>query len=386
VPVVVVVALLTMLLWSLLGSFSGGLLAFVAVLVISCPCALGIATPAALMVGVGKGAELGILIRSGEVLERVEQLTTVVFDKTGTLTRGKPALTTVVPLGEQSRERVLQLAASLEYGSGHPLAMAVRDAAEGQGLTLMPIEDFRSLAGEGVMADVRGEPFWLGNRKLAGRFMPHLEDAVQSRLLDLEAAGMSVILLGQGRAVLALLGVADTVRPEAQQVVNALQRRHIQVVMLSGDHHTTAQAIARQLGIDEVIAEVRPDDKAATIRSLQQAGQVVAMVGDGGNDAPALATADIGIAIGSGSDVAKEAGDLLLLGNDLRAVLTALGLSRATMRKIRQNLFWAFFYNSLAVPIAATGWLNPMIAGAAMALSSLSVIINSALLNRYRGT
>jgi Cu+-exporting ATPase len=264
--------------------------------------------------------------------------------------------------------------------------MAVRDAAEGQGLPLMPIEDFRSLAGEGVMADVRGEPFWLGNRKLAGRFMPHLEDAVQSRLLDLEAAGMSVILLGQGRAVLALLGVADTVRPEAQQVVNALQRRHIQVVMLSGDHHTTAQAIARQLGIDEVIAEVRPDDKAATIRSLQQAGQVVAMVGDGVNDAPALATADIGIAIGSGSDVAKEAGDLLLLGNDLRAVLTALGLSRATMRKIRQNLFWAFFYNSLAVPIAATGWLNPMIAGAAMALSSLSVIINSALLNRYRGT
>jgi Cu+-exporting ATPase len=176
------------------------------------------------------------------------------------------------------------------------------------------------------------------------------------------------------------------VRPEAQQVVNALQRRHIQVVMLSGDHHTTAQAIARQLGIDELIAEVRPDDKAATIRSLQQAGQVVAMVGDGVNDAPALATADIGIAIGSGSDVAKEAGDLLLLGNDLRAVLTALGLSRATMRKIRQNLFWAFFYNSLAVPIAATGWLNPMIAGAAMALSSLSVIINSALLNRYRGT
>jgi Cu+-exporting ATPase len=386
VPVVVVVALLTMLLWSLLGSFSGGLLAFVAVLVISCPCALGIATPAALMVGVGKGAELGILIRSGEVLEQVEQLTTVVFDKTGTLTRGKPALTTVVPLGEQSRERVLQLAASLEYGSGHPLAMAVRDAAEGQGLPLMPIEDFRSLAGEGVMADVRGEPFWLGNRKLAGRFMPHLEDAVQSRLLDLEAAGMSVILLGQGRAVLALLGVADTVRPEAQQVVNALQRRHIQVVMLSGDHHTTAQAIARQLGIDEVIAEVRPDDKAATIRSLQQAGQVVAMVGDGVNDAPALATADIGIAIGSGSDVAKEAGDLLLLGNDLRAVLTALGLSRATMRKIRQNLFWTFFYNSLAVPIAATGWLNPMIAGAAMAFSSLSVIINSALLNRYRGT
>jgi len=383
VPVVVVVAFLTMALWTLAGSFSGGLLAFIAVLVISCPCALGIATPAALMVGVGKGAELGILIRSGEVLERMEQLTTVVFDKTGTLTKGKPALTHVVPVGVPSSERVLQLAASLEYGSEHPLAMALRTAAEAQGLALLPTEDFRARAGEGVMADVRGQPFWLGNRQLAARFVPHLVEAVQSPLLQLETAGVSVILLGQGHAVLGLLGVADTVRPEAKQVIEALQRRHIQVAMLSGDHRSTAQAIARQLGIGEVIAEVRPGDKAATIRALQQGGQVVAMVGDGVNDAPALATADIGIAIGSGSDVAKEAGDLLLLGNDLRHVVTALGLSRATMLKIRQNLFWAFFYNTLAVPIAALGWLNPMIAGAAMALSSLSVIINSALLNRF---
>jgi Cu+-exporting ATPase len=384
VPVVVAVAFLTMALWTLAGSFSGGLLAFIAVLVISCPCALGIATPAALMVGVGRGAELGILIRNGEVLERVEQLTTVVFDKTGTLTRGKPALTNVMAVGRESNERVLQLAASLDYGSEHPLAMALRNAAAAQGLALLPIDDFRARVGEGVMADVRGQPFWLGNRQLASRFVPHLVEAVQSPLLQLEAAGISAILLGQGQAVLGLLGVADTVRPEARQVIGALQRRHIQVVMLSGDHRSTAQAIAKQLGIDQVIAEVRPGDKAATIRSLQQAGQVVAMVGDGVNDAPALATADIGIAIGSGSDVAKEAGDLLLLGNDLRGVVTALGLSRATMTKIRQNLFWAFIYNSLAVPIAAMGWLNPMIAGAAMALSSLSVIINSALLNRYQ--
>ena len=386
VPVVVVVAMVTLVLWSLAGGFSDGLLAFIAVLVISCPCALGIATPAALMVGVGKGAELGILIRSGDVLERAEQLTTVVFDKTGTLTRGKPTLTNVVPVGGQTSEWVLQLAASLEYGSEHPLAMALREAAEGQGLALLPIEDFRAVAGEGVMADVRGQPFWLGNRQLAGRFVPHLVEEVQSSWLQWKAAGISAVLLGQGHAVLGLLGVSDTVRPEAKQVVEALQQRHIQVVMLSGDHHITAQAIAQQLGIAEVIAEVHPGEKATAIRSLQQAGQVVAMVGDGVNDAPALATADLGIAIGSGSDVAKEAGDLLLLGNDLRSILTALGLSRATMRKIRQNLFWAFIYNILAVPIAATGWLNPMIAGAAMALSSLSVILNSALLNRYRGS
>jgi len=384
VPAVMAVAVLTIVVWTLAGSFSGGLLAFIAVLVISCPCALGIATPAALMVGVGKGAELGILIRSGEVLERVEHLTTVVFDTTGTLTLGKPIVTDLVPLAGQSAEQLLQLAASLDYGSEHPLALALRNAAGIQGLPLLPIDDFRARVGEGVMADVRGQPFWLGNRELASHFVPELAAAVQGPLHQLEAAGISAILLGEGHAVLGLLGVADTVRPEAREVVVQLQRRGIAVVMLSGDHRSTAQAIANELGITEVLAEVRPQDKAAAIRALQQAGQVVAMVGDGVNDAPALATADIGIAIGSGSDVAKEAGDLLLLGNDLRAVVSAIGLSRATMAKIRQNLFWAFIYNSLGVPIAAIGWLNPMIAGAAMALSSLSVIINSALLNRYR--
>jgi len=214
--------------------------------------------------------------------------------------------------------------------------------------------------------------------------VPQLPEPVQHAVQQLETAGSTVMLLGQGEAVLGLLAVADTVRPEARQAVELLQQRRIQVVMLSGDNRTTAEAIAAQVGITEVIAEVRPADKADTIRALQQAGQVVAMVGDGVNDAPALATADIGIAIGSGADVAKEAGDLLLLGNDLRDVVTAIGLSRATMNKIRQNLFWAFIYNSLGVPIAALGWLNPMIAGAAMALSSLSVIVNSSLLRRYR--
>ncbi|MEX0588102.1 MAG: heavy metal translocating P-type ATPase [Cyanobium sp.] len=389
VPAVVAVAVLAFVLWTLAGSFSSGLLAFIAVLVISCPCALGIATPAALMVGVGKGAELGILIRSGEVLERVERLTTVVFDKTGTLTQGKPALTRVVALGEHagstiSSAQVLQLAASLEHGSEHPLAAALLDAASAQGLALLPAAQFQALVGEGVQAEIGGQNLWLGNRALALRRMSQLAEPVQQALQQLETSGNTVMLLGQGDAVLGLLAVADTVRPEARQTVELLRRQRIQVVMLSGDNRTTAQAIAAQLGITEVIAEVRPADKAATIQTLQQAGQVVAMVGDGVNDAPALATADIGIAIGSGSDVAKEAGDLLLLSNDLRAVVTAIGLSRATMRKIRQNLFWAFIYNSLGVPIAAFGWLNPMIAGAAMALSSLSVIVNSSLLRRYR--
>ena len=384
VPAVVAVALLAFAVWTLAGSFSSGLLAFIAVLVISCPCALGIATPAALMVGVGKGAELGILIRSGEVLERVERLTTVVFDKTGTLTLGKPVLTEVVASGRNTKAWVLQLAASLEYGSEHPLASALLEAAADQGLELLATAQFRAQVGEGVQAVVAGQEMWLGNRSLALRFAPQLAESLQLSIQQLETAGNTVMLLGQGETVHGLIAVADSLRPEARQAMQLLQRRRIRVVMLSGDNRATAEAIAAQVGITEVIAEVRPADKAATIRALQQAGQVVAMVGDGVNDAPALATADIGIAIGSGADVAKEAGDLLLLGNDLRDVVTAIGLSQATMTKIRQNLFWAFIYNGLGVPIAALGWLNPMLAGAAMALSSLSVIVNSSLLRNYR--
>ena len=384
VPVIVAVAFLALLLWSAAGSFSNGLLAFIAVLVIACPCALGIATPAALMVGVGKGAELGILIRSGEVLERVERLTTVVFDKTGTLTRGKPVLTQVVPAAAATNAEVLQIAAALEAGSEHPLAAALLEAAAVASLPLMPVQQFEARIGEGVQGELDGERFWLGNRTLASKMHATLSESVHQQLQRLEAAGNTVMLLGRSAVLLGLLAVADTVRPEARQTVEQLLALRISVVMLSGDNRTTAEAVGRQLGIREVIAEVRAADKAATIRNLQQAGQVVAMVGDGVNDAPAMATADLGIAIGSGADVAKEAGDLLLLGNDLRAVVTAIGLSRATMHKIRQTLFWAFIYNGLGVPVAALGWLNPMLAGAAMALSSLSVIVNSSLLRRYK--
>jgi Cu+-exporting ATPase len=384
VPAVVVVAVAALILWTLAGQFSSGLLAFIAVLVISCPCALGIATPAALMVGVGKGADLGILIRSGEVLERVEKLTTVVFDKTGTLTLGKPVLTDLEPVATVSQQEVLQLAGSLEHGSEHPLAAAIVDAVAMRQLELLPLEQFEAQVGEGITARLGGSAVWFGNRSLASRFLPQLPELVQGQLAELEAQGKTAMILGRGDQVLGVIAVADTVKPQARQAVDLLRRRGVRVVMLSGDNRTTAKAIAQQVGIEEVIAEVRPADKAGTIKALQQAGQVVAMVGDGVNDAPALATADIGIAIGSGSDVAKEAGDIILIRNDVRLVVSAIGLSRATMRKIRQNLFWAFIYNSFGVPIEALGCLNPMIAGAAMALSSLSVIVNSSLLRRYR--
>lgn len=386
VPAVVVIAVAAFALWTLAGQFSSGLLAFIAVLVISCPCALGIATPAALMVGVGKGAELGILIRSGEVLERVEKLTTVVFDKTGTLTLGKPMLTDLKPLANLSEQEVLQLAGSLEHGSEHPLAAAIAAAVAARDLELLPLEQFEAQVGEGITAREGGSGVWFGNRSLAGRFLPLLPEPVEGQLVGLEVQGKTAMLLGRADQILGVIAVADTVRPEAQQAVALMRRRGVRVIMLSGDNHTTAESIAHQVGIEEVIAEVRPADKARTIKALQQAGQVVAMVGDGVNDAPALATADIGIAIGSGSDVAKEAGDIILIRNDVRLVVSAIGLSRATMRKIRQNLFWAFIYNGIGIPIAALGWLNPMIAGAAMALSSLSVILNSSLLRRYRAT
>jgi len=384
VPAVVVIAIAAFVLWTLAGKFSNGLLAFIAVLVISCPCALGIATPAALMVGVGKGAELGILIRSGEVLERVEKLTSVVFDKTGTLTLGKPMVTDLEPLASLSEPEVLQLAGSLEHGSEHPLAAAIAEAVAARHLELLPLEQFEAQVGEGITARESGSVIWFGNRSLASRFLPRLPDPVESQLAGFEAQGKTAMLLGRADQILGVIAVADTVRPEARQAVALLRRRGVRVIMLSGDNRTTAESMAKLVGIEEVIAEVRPADKAGTIKALQQAGQVVAMVGDGVNDAPALATANIGIAIGSGSDVAKEAGDIILIRNDVRLVVSAIGLSRATMRKIRQNLFWAFIYHGIGIPIAALGWLNPMIAGAAMALSSLSVILNSSLLRRYR--
>ncbi|AZD02349.1 heavy metal translocating P-type ATPase [Pseudomonas chlororaphis] len=383
VPAVVAVALLALVGWSLAGNFPQGLLAFIAVLIISCPCALGVATPAALMVGVGKGADNGILIRGGEVLERAEKLSTVVFDKTGTITRGEPNVTDVISLDTVLESEVLILAAAVESGSEHPLGAAIVRAAAHHGIRLPKATGIQGIAGHGIEGRVDSQHIWLGNRRLFARQGISTE-AAEEHLIRLEADGKTSMLVGADERLLGVIAVADTIKPEAAEAVAALQASGIKVVLLSGDNHRTAEAVARQAGIERVIAEVLPDDKAAVIRQLQSDGQVVAMVGDGVNDAPALATADIGIAIGSGSDVAKETGGIILLKNDVRDVVTAIKLSRATMVKIKQNLFWAFIYNSVGIPIAAFGLLNPIIAAAAMALSSLSVIANSALLKRAR--
>lgn len=379
VPAVLAVAVLAFAGWWLAGNFPQGLLAFIAVLIIACPCALGIATPAALMVGVGKGAEAGILIRGAEVLERVQSLTTVVFDKTGTLTRGEPALTDIVVLGGADAGQILRLAAAVETGSEHPLAEAIVQAARQRALALPPAERFEAVAGHGIAATVEGRRVLLGNRRMLQR------DGVDTSSLEialnrLEEQGNTAMVVAVDGKPVAVIGVADTVKPEAGEAVAALHDDGIEVILLTGDNRRTAEAIAAQLGIGEVIAEVLPGDKAHKIRELQHHGKTVAMVGDGVNDAPALAAADIGIAIGSGSDVAKETGDIILVREDVREVAAAIRLSRMTLRKIKQNLFWAFAYNAIGIPVAALGFLNPVIAAAAMALSSLSVIANSATL------
>lgn len=383
VPAIVGTALLAFAGWWLAGNFPQGLLAFIAVLIIACPCALGIATPAALMVGVGRGAQAGILIRGGEILEKAERLTAVVFDKTGTLTKGEPNVTDVVAFGGMGQDEVLRLAAALEMGSEHPLGEAIVRGAHDRQLQLGLVANFEAIPGHGVRGTAEGKSVLLGNRRLlASRGIDPAE--AEAAMARLEGEGKTAMLLAVEDRLAGIVAVADTLKEEAAAAVSELKAQGIQVVMLTGDNRRTAEAIARTLGIDTVIAEVLPSDKARHIKELQAQGKVVAMVGDGVNDAPALATADIGIAIGSGSDVAKETGGIILVKNDVRDVVTGIRLSRATMRTIKRNLFWAFVYNGLGVPVAAFGLLNPIVAAAAMALSSLSVIVNSALLRRTR--
>lgn len=385
VPAVVGIAFTAFFGWWALGNFPQGLLSFIAVLIISCPCALGIATPAALMVGVGKGAEAGILIRGGEVLERARQLTAVVFDKTGTLTRGEPNVTDIVSLNGAAEADILRLAAAVELGSEHPLGEAIVRAAKHRGMEPPKVEGFEAIPGHGIRGRAEGKSVLMGNRRLFLRenIDPAAAEAAMTRL---EAEGKTAMLVGWDGMLRGAIAVADTLKPEARDAIAALQKERIEVILLTGDNTRTARAIAAQLGIAQVIAEVLPGDKARIIQDLRKQGKVVAMVGDGVNDAPALAAADIGIAIGSGSDVAKETGGIILVKNDVRDVVVGIRLSRATLRKIKQNLFWAFIYNSISIPVAALGYLNPIIAAAAMALSSLSVIANSALLKRAKLT
>jgi Cu+-exporting ATPase len=394
VPAVIGVAFLSVIGWILMGNYTMALLSFVAVLIIACPCALGIATPAALMVGVGKGAELGILIRGGEYLERAEKLNAVVFDKTGTLTKGEPEVTEIVPSSEFGRlgdspearvrsEEILQLAAIAEKGSEHPLAEAILKRAKMMGLTIPDAESFEAIPGYGVKVNYDGKEILIGNRRLMkdrGISMGEKEMVISS----LEGKGNTVMIVAEDNKLKGLIAVADTLKEHAEDVVNGLKAEGVQVIMLTGDNERTAKAIGAKLGIERIIANVLPGDKAKVIKDLQAEGKVVAMVGDGINDAPALAQSDIGIAIGSGSDVAKETGGIILVKDDLRDVIKSIRLSKATMRKIKQNLFWAFFYNTAAIPIAALGFLNPIIAAAAMSISSLSVVTNSALLKTVK--
>jgi len=391
VPAVVGIAALTFFLWSVpLGeSVAHALVFFIAVIIIACPCALGIATPAAIMVGTGKGAENGLLIKGGEYLEKAHKLTTVVFDKTGTLTKGRPSVTDVIRVGGLSDDEILRLAASAEKGSEHPLGEAIVRAAAERHLRLEDPTDFEAIPGQGVRARIGDRHVLLGNRTLmASAGIP--AHAAESVLESIEEQGKTAMILAVDGKVAGVIAVADTLKDHSGAAVRALKAMGIEVIMLTGDNRRTAEAIARQLGIDRVIAEVLPAQKVDVIKELQKRGQVVAMVGDGINDAPALAQSDVGIALGSGTDVAMEAGGIVLIKDDLRDVVASIQLSRRTVRKIRQNLFWAFFYNTALIPIAAGVLagigivLNPIIAGAAMGFSSVSVVMNSMTLRRFK--
>ena len=392
VPIVLAIALITFAGWYFFGgeTFIFALTAFIAVLVIACPCALGLATPTAIMVGTGKGAQNGILFKSAEGLELAYRIKTVVFDKTGTLTRGKPVVTDIVTPAGFSEKELLALAAGVETGSEHPLGKAIVEAAEKResAVKIAP-EEFEAISGRGIRAVLEGKEVMLGNRQLM------LENGMAPDLLEkeidrLEREGKTVLLAAVDRRPAGIIAVADTLKENSSQVVSSLRGLGIRVVMITGDNRRTAETIARQAGIDEVLAEVLPQDKAVEIIKLQKEG-VVAMVGDGINDAPALAQADVGIALGSGTDIAVETGDIVLVESDLNDVVRAIQLSRYTIRKIKQNLFWAFIYNSLGIPIAAgvlypvAGLqLNPIIAAAAMGFSSISVVSNSLWMNHYK--
>ncbi|MBW2970597.1 copper-translocating P-type ATPase, partial [Candidatus Woesearchaeota archaeon] len=391
VPGVLVVALLTFMFWIGVArtEFSFAMITSVAVLVIACPCALGLATPTAIMVGTGKGARKGILIKGGEALERAHKIDYIILDKTGTITSGKPEVTDIIPLGKTDAKILLRVAASLENKSEHPLADAILKKAKESKIVLKKCVGFEAVPGKGIKAKIGSKQYLLGNQKLMqGNKVS--SNKYNEKIRRLEQQGKTVMIVAESKKVIGLIAVADTIKETSVKAVRQLQRMKIRVFMITGDNERTAKAIAKQVGINHYFAEVMPEDKVKYVKKLQRKG-VVAMVGDGINDAPALAQADIGIAMGSGTDVAMETGDIVLMRDDLLDVVRSIKLSRMTMSKIRQNMFWALFYNSLGIPIAAgllypfTGWLlNPMIAGTAMALSSVSVVSNSLLLKIKR--
>ena len=391
VPAVILISIMTFFIWYFAAgeAFSFSLLAAVAVLVIACPCALGLATPTAIMVGTGKGAEKGILIKGGDALEAAHKIKFVIFDKTGTITHGSPVVTEVLSTSTLSQKEIVQLAASMEQHSEHPLAEAIVAAGKDKKVSLLQTRQFRALPGFGITATLGKKTFSFGNMRLMDNLHVQTKEILNS-VEKLQNQGKTVMLLSNGKQVLGIIAVADTIKETAPRAVQKLERMGVTVYMITGDNERTGKAIAKQAGITNIFAEVLPDQKAAYVRKLQKHGKV-AMVGDGINDAPAIAQADIGIAMGSGTDVAMESGNIVLMKNSLVDVARAIRLSRLTMTKIKQNMFWALFYNILGIPIAAgvlypfTGWmLSPIIAGGAMALSSVSVITNALLLKRKK--
>lgn len=401
VPSVIVIAIIAFIIWILSGqSFLFSLTILVAVLIIACPCALGLATPTAIMVGTGLGAQNGILFKGADSLEKAHQINTIIFDKTGTLTKGQPEVTRVISLKKSPKE-ILQIAAIIEDKSEHPIAQAIlkkvrpslKEFSEYYS-KIYQVKDFKAVSGKGITAKIKiNNKYYrvaLGNHALMAQNGIDIS-VVQDKLTKLEDQGQTVMILALGKEIIGLIAVADTLKEYSGQAIAQLRERGLEIIMITGDNKRTAQAIANQVGIKKILAQVLPQDKAKKIKELQKMGQVVAMVGDGINDAPSLAQADVGIAIGSGTDIAMEAGEIILIKNNLKDVVEAIKLSKYTIKKIRQNLFWAFFYNIIGIPIAAgvlypvTGWLlSPIIAGVAMAFSSVSVVSNSLLMKRYR--
>ncbi|MDF1498457.1 MAG: heavy metal translocating P-type ATPase [Patescibacteria group bacterium] len=389
VPTVIAIALITFITWYfiLLLPFVSSLLAFTAVLVIACPCALGLATPTAIMVGTGKGAENGILIKGGEPLEIAGKIEAIVFDKTGTITKGKPEVTDIKSF-DISEKELLQITSSIENKSEHPLAEAIVKKAKKDKIEFIDISDFQAIAGHGVKASVfaknKKQEFFVGTEKLMNDFGIKINEEIRKQKEEMETEGKTVMMIATKEKIEGFIAVADTIKESSKEAVEKLQKMGIKTMMITGDNKKTAEAIAKQAGIDNILAEVLPENKANEIKKLQEKNLKVAMVGDGINDAPALAQADLGIAMGAGTDIAIETGGIVLVKNDLRDVARSINLSNMTMNKIKQNMFWALFYNSIGIPIAAFGLLRAEYAGLAMAMSSVSVVINSLLLKNKK--
>ncbi|MBT8358923.1 MAG: heavy metal translocating P-type ATPase, partial [Deltaproteobacteria bacterium] len=391
VPSIIIIALVVFLLWFFAkGDFVPAMIRMVAVLVIACPCALGLATPTAIMAGTGKGAERGVLFKNSKALETATKLNTIVMDKTGTITLGKPSITEVIPYNQnmEDKEYLLKIAASVERGSEHPLGKAIVKEAESKGIDLFEPDDFKAIRGLGVHAKIDGLSVMVGKPKWFYDLKINIEDAKQ-KIKALQSQGQTVMVVAMDDKLCGLIAVSDTVKPESKAAISQLHDHHLKVVMLTGDNIETAQTIAAQVGIDEIVAEVLPEEKSSKIKTIQEKGKKVGMVGDGINDAPALAQADVGLAIGTGTDIAIETADVILSSGSLTGVSRAIRISRATMNTIKQNLFWAFGYNIILIPVAAgilypfeflptfLRQLHPIMAALAMAFSSISVVTNS---------